>query len=131
LVRRPLQLPRCSTCTALAAVVVAAVGGSGYYGGAGGGGGGGEVIVFGDEVTAGTIDAVGGTGGYNPGNGGGGGGGGGGIVLVFYGPGGLNGTMSLDLAAGPGGVSASGPSSSNGAAGQTGVYFATSVTVNG
>jgi hypothetical protein len=28
---------------------------SGYYGGAGGGGGGGEVIVFGYEVTAGTI----------------------------------------------------------------------------
>jgi len=101
---------------------------SGIYGGAGGGGGGGEVIVFGDEVTAGTIYAVGGTGGYNPGNGGGGGGGGGGIVLVFYGPGGLNGTMSLDLAAGPGGVSAGGAS---GLAGQTGVYLATSVTVNG
>jgi len=98
------------------------------YGGSGGGGGGGEVIVFGDEVTAGTISAVGGTGGYNTADKGGGGGGGGGIVLVFYGPGGLNGTMSLDLAGGPGGVSASGPS---GLAGQTGVYLATSVTVNG
>jgi len=98
------------------------------WGGAGGGGGGGEVIVFGDEVNAGTIYAAGGTGGYNPGSPGGGGGGGGGIVLVFYGAGGLNGTMSLDLAGGPGGVSASGPS---GLAGQTGVYLATSVTVNG
>jgi len=105
------------------------VGSSGYYGGAGGGGGGGEVIVFGDEVTAGTIDAVGGTGGYNPGGYGGGGGGGGGIVLVFYGPGGLNGTMSLDLAGGPGGVSTN--TSWSGLAGQTGVYLATSVTVNG
>jgi len=103
-------------------------GGSTNYGGAGGGGGAGEVIIFGDNVIAGTIDAVGGTGGYNPGSMGGGGGGGGGIVLVFYGPGGLNGTMSLDLAGGPGGVSASGPS---GLAGQTGVYLATSITVNG
>jgi hypothetical protein len=101
---------------------------SGYYGGAGGGGGGGEVIVFGDEVTAGSISAVGGTGGYNRGNGGGGGGGGGGAVLIFYGLGGLNETMSLDLAAGPGGGSAS---SVSGLAGQTGVYLATSVTVNG
>jgi len=107
-----------------------AVGGSGYYGGAGGGGGGGEVIVFGDEVTAGTVSAVGGTGGYNPDTYGGGGGGGGGIVLVFYGPGGLNGTMSLDLAAGATGVSASNVNW-YGYAGQTGVYFATSVTVNG
>jgi hypothetical protein len=98
------------------------------YGGSGGGGGGGEVIVFGDEVTAGTISAVGGTGGYNTANKGGGGGGGGGIVLVFYGTGGLNGTMSLDLAGGATGVSASG---AIGLAGQTGVYLATSVTVNG
>jgi hypothetical protein len=105
------------------------VGGSGYYGGGGGGGGGGEVIVFGDEVTAGTIDAVGGTGGYNPGGYGGGGGGGGGIVLIFYGPGGLNGTMSLDLAGGGTGLSTN--TSWSGAAGQTGVYLATSVTVNG
>jgi len=98
------------------------------WGGAGGGGGGGEVIVFGDEVTAGTVSAVGGTGGYNPGNEGGGGGGGGGIVLAFYGAGGLNGTMSLDLAGGGTGVTASGY---NGLAGQTGVYLATSITVNG
>jgi hypothetical protein len=98
------------------------------YGSGGGGGGGGEVIVFGDEVTAGTVYAAGGNGGYDTGNNAGGGGGGGGIVLVFYGPGGLNGTMSLDLAGGGTGVSASGVS---GMAGQTGVYLATSVTVNG
>jgi len=49
-------------------------------------------------------------------------------VLVFYGAGGLNGTMSLDLAGGGTGVSASGYS---GLAGQTGVYLATSITVNG
>ncbi len=98
------------------------------YGSGGGGGGGGEVIVFGDEVIAGTVSAAGGNGGYDIGNNAGGGGGAGGIVLVFYGPGGLNGTMSLDLAGGPGGVSASGVS---GMAGQTGVYLATSVTVNG
>ena len=84
--------------------------------------------MFGDEVTAGSVSAVGGTGGYDPGNEGGGGGGAGGIVLVFYGPRGLNGTMSLDLAGGGTGVSAS---SASGLAGQTGVYLATSVTVNG
>jgi len=100
------------------------------YAGGGGGGGGGEVIAFGDTVIAGTIDAAGGNGGYDTGNGPGGGGGAGGIVLVFYGPGGLNGTMSLDLAAGGTGVSASAPYWS-GLAGQTGVYLATSVTVNG
>jgi len=100
------------------------------WGGAGGGGGGGEVIVFGDNVTAGSVSAVGGTGGYNPGNKGGGGGGAGGIVLAFYGAGGLNGTMSLDLAGGPGGVSASNVNA-YGLAGQTGVYLAASVTVNG
>jgi hypothetical protein len=100
----------------------------GSYGSGGGGGGGGEVIVFGDEVTAGTVYAAGGNGGYDTGGMVGGGGGAGGIVLVFYGPGGLNGTMSLDLAGGGTGVSASGAS---GLAGQTGVYLATSVTVNG
>jgi hypothetical protein len=97
------------------------------WGGSGGGGGGGEVIVFGDEVNAGTIYAVGGTGGYSGGEGGGGGGAGG-IVLVFYGAGGLNGTMSLDLAGGGPGMVGTSPS---GAAGQTGVYLATSITVNG
>ncbi|MCG2873159.1 MAG: hypothetical protein L7G94_04245 [Acidilobus sp.] len=61
--------------------------------------------------------------GYNPGNAGGDG-----ITLVFYCPRDLNGTKSLDPAAGPGGVSASGPS---GLAGQAGAYFTTSVTVNG
>jgi hypothetical protein len=65
---------------------------------------------------------VSGTGGYNPGNAEGGS-----IALVFYYPGGLNGTKSLDPATGPGGMSASGPS---GLAGQAGAYFATSVTVN-
>ena len=93
-------------------------------GGGSGSGGGGGVIMFGDEVTAG---AVGSTDCYNPGNAGGGRGGDG-IALVFYCPGGLNGTKSLDPAAGPGGLSASGPS---GLAGQTGVYLAISVIVNG
>jgi hypothetical protein len=100
------------------------------YGGGGGGGGGGEVIIFGNEVTAGSISAVGGTGGYDPGGNGGGGGGGGGIVLAFYGAGGLNGTMSLDLAGGGTGVSASNVYA-YGLAGQTGAYLATSITVNG
>ena len=107
-----------------------AAGSSPGYGGGGGGGGGGEVIIFGNEVTAGSISAVGGTGGYDPGSNGGGGGGGGGIVLVFYGAGGLNGAMSLDLAGEPGGVSASNVNA-YGLAGQTGVYLATSITVNG
>jgi hypothetical protein len=105
-------------------------GGSTNYGGAGGGGGAGEVIIFGDNVIAGTISAVGGTGGYNPDNMAGGGGGGGGIVLAFYGAGGLNGTMSLDLAGGGTGVSASNVYA-YGLAGQTGAYLATSITVNG
>jgi len=123
-----------STVTPLLYVYGSGGGGGGQstnaYAGGGGGGGGGELIVFGDEVNAGTIYAVGGAGGYNPDNEGGGGGGAGGIVLVFYGTGGLNGTMSLDLAGGPGGVSASSPSWS-GQAGQTGVYLATPITVNG
>ncbi len=92
-------------------------------GGGSGSGGGDGVIMFGDEVTA---SAVGSTGGYNPGNAGGGRGGDG-IALIFYCPGGLNGTKSLDPAAGPEGLSASGPSV---LAGQTGVYLATSVIVN-
>ena len=103
--------------------IVSPYGAAGGGGGSGSGGGGG-VIMFGDEVTAG---AVGGTGSYNPGNAGGGRGGDG-ITLVFYCPGGLNGTKSLDPAAGPGGLSASGPS---GLAGQTGVYLAISVIVPG
>jgi len=103
-------------------------GSTGAVGAGGGGGGGGEAVIYGYNVIAGTVYAVGGTGSYSPDNFGGGGGGGGGVVLVFYGPGGLNGTMSVDLAGGGTGVSASGPS---GLAGQTGVYLATSVTVNG
>ena len=106
--------------------IVSSYGAAGGGGGSGSGGGGG-VIMFGDEVTASAVSAMDGTGGYNPGNAGGGRGGGG-IALVFYCPGGLNGTKSLDPAAGPGGMSASGLS---GLAGQAGAYFATSVTVNG
>jgi hypothetical protein len=106
--------------------IVSSYGAAGGGGGSGSGGGGG-VIMFGDEVTASAVSAMDGTGGYNPGNAGGGREGDG-ITLVFYCPGGLNGTKSLDPAAGPGGMSASGPS---GLAGQAGAYFATSVTVNG
>jgi hypothetical protein len=105
-------------------------GGSGYYGGGGGGGGGGEAIIYGYEVIAGTVDANGGAGGSSTGfNGIAGGGGGGGVVMVFYGPGGLSGTMSYSLDGGPGGVG--GTSSYNGYPGGTGSYLATSVIVNG
>ena len=104
--------------------------GSGYTGGGGGGGGGGEVIIYGYDVIAGTIDVAGGAGGSSTGVGGiAGGGGGGGVALVFYGPGGLSGTMSYSLAGGAGGVSST--SSYNGYPGGTGSYLATSVTVNG
>jgi len=58
----------------------------------------------------------------------GGGGGGGGIALVFYGPGGLNGTMSYNVAGGSGGYYSTGYYS---LAGQPGTYYAGSVTVNG
>jgi len=106
---------------------------SSQYGGGAGGGGGGEVIIYGYSVIAGTVDAYGGAGGTGGLDGsyigGGGGGGGGGIILVFYGPGGLSGTMNYNVA--PGGGGAGSTSSLNGLAGQTGVYFATSVTVNG
>jgi hypothetical protein len=104
---------------------------AGVIGGGGGGGGGGEVVIYGYNVVAGTIDAAGGAGG----TGGtpscsltGGGGGGGGIALIFYGPGGLNGTMSYDLAGGSGGLCGT---SSYSLAGQSGTYYAGSVTVNG
>jgi len=101
-------------------------GGSGYYGGGGAGGGGGEAIIYGYDVIAGTVDANGGTGG----NGSiAGGGGGGGVALVFYGPGGLSGTMSYSLAGGAGGVGST--SIYNGYPGGTGSYLAASVTVNG
>jgi hypothetical protein len=106
---------------------------SGQYGGGGGGGGGGEVIIYGDSVIAGNIYANGGPGGTGGLDGsyigGGGGGGGGGVILVFYGPGGLSGTMYYNVAPGPGGVGST--SSLNGLPGQTGVYLATSVIVNG
>jgi hypothetical protein len=101
-------------------------GSSGYLGGGGGGGGGGEAIIYGYEVIAGTVDAAGGVGGTG---GGGGGGGGGGAVLVFYGSGGLNGSMNVNVAGGAGGVGST--SSYNGQPGGTGSYLATSVTVNG
>jgi len=100
--------------------------GTGYYGGGGGGGGGGEVIIYGYDVIAGTVDANGGAGGTGYV---GGGGGGGGVALVFYGPGGLSGTMSYSLAGGAGGVGST--STYNGYPGGTGSYLATSVTVNG
>jgi hypothetical protein len=90
---------------------------SGYVGYGGGGGGGGEVIIYGNSVIAGNVNAYGGNGG---GGGGSGGGGAGGIIFVFYGPGGLSGTMSYNVSGGSGNY-----------AGSTGVYLATSVTVNG
>jgi len=106
---------------------------TGAIGGGGGGGGGGEVVIYGYNVIAGTIDAAGGVGGTSCTTGGcctctGGGGGGGGIALVFYGPGGLNGTMSYDVAGGSGGLWSTG---SYALAGQPGTYYAGSVTVNG
>jgi len=89
------------------------LGGSGGGGGAedynyadcgGGGGGGGEIIIFGINVTAGTVTAKGG----NGGNGGSegdrdsaGGGGGGGIIYVFYKS--LSGTFTFDVSGGAGG----------------------------
>ena len=90
---------------------------SGYVGYGGGGGGGGEAIIYGNGVIAGNVSAYGGSGG---GGGGSGGGGGGGITFVFYGPGGLSGTMSYNVSGGSGNY-----------AGSTGIYLATSVTVNG
>ena len=106
---------------------------TGAIGGGGGGGGGGEVIIYGYNVIAGTIDAAGGIGGTGCstggcGSGAGGGGGGGGIALIFYGPGGLNGTMTYNLAGGSGGYWSTGAYSS---AGQPGTYYIGSVTVNG
>ena len=106
---------------------------TGFITGGGGGGGGGEVIIYGYNVVAGTIDAAGGIGGTGCDTGGcnncmGGGGGGGGIALIFYGPGGLNGTMAYSLAGGSGGYYSTG---AYGYAGQPGTYYAGSVTVNG
>jgi hypothetical protein len=106
---------------------------TGVVGGGGGGGGGGEAIIYGYNVIAGTINAAGGIGGTGCNTGGccsvtGGGGGGGGIALVFYGPGGLNGTMAYNVAGGSGGYWSTG---SYALAGANGTYYAGSVTVNG
>ena len=106
---------------------------TGCIAGGGGGGGGGEVIIYGYNVIAGTIDAAGGIGGTGCnvggcGTGAGGGGGGGGIALIFYGPGGLNGTMTYNLAGGSGGYYSTGAYSY---AGANGTYYAGSVTVSG
>jgi hypothetical protein len=104
---------------------------TGVIGGGGGGGGGGEVVIYGYNIIAGTIDAAGGTGGTGATpicSLTGGGGGGGGIALIFYGPGGLNGTMSYDLAGGSGGLCGT---NSYSLAGQPGTYYMGSVTVNG
>ncbi len=84
------------------------LGGSGGGGGAanagGGGGGGGQVIVIGNSVTAGTINARGGNGGNgDPANYGyGGGGGGGGLIYVAYNS--LTGTFTTSVAGGAGGT---------------------------
>jgi hypothetical protein len=105
---------------------------TGYYGGGGGGGGGGEVIIYGYNVIAGTAFANGGNGGVGSTGGltqgAGGGGGGGGILLVFYGPGGLNGSIGFEALGGSGGLYAT---DSYAPAGQSGTYYAGSVTVNG
>ena len=110
----------------------AAQGSTGAYGGAGGGGGGGEVIIYGYSVIAGTAFANGGNGGVGSTGGltqgAGGGGGGGGILLVFYGPGGLNGTIGFQALGGSGGLYAT---NSYASAGANGTYYAGSVTVNG
>jgi len=104
---------------------------TGAIGGGGGGGGGGEVVIYGYNVIAGTIDAAGGIGGTGCGgcsSSAGGGGGGGGIALIFYGPGGLNGTMAYSLAGGSGGFYST---SSYSLAGANGTYYAGPVTVSG
>jgi hypothetical protein len=105
---------------------------TGYYGGGGGGGGGGEAVIYGYNVIAGTAFANGGNGGVGATGGitgsAGGGGGGGGILLVFYGPGGLNGTIGFQALGGSGGLYAT---NSYSLAGANGTYYAGSVTVNG
>jgi hypothetical protein len=104
---------------------------TGYAGGGGGGGGAGEAIIYGYSVEAGTINAYGGNGGNGVVNStsGGGGGGGGGLVFVIYGPGGLSGTMNVNVAGGLPGTGAAQYVAAQ--PGGTGVYIATSVTVNG
>jgi hypothetical protein len=104
---------------------------TGCYGGGGGGGGGGEVTIYGYNVIAGTTFANGGNGGEGSPDllqSGGGGGGGGGTLLVFYGPGGLNGSIDFEAVGGSGGLFYTNYYAS---AGQSGTYYAGSVTVNG
>jgi hypothetical protein len=108
---------------------------SGWGPGGGGGGGGGEVIIYGQNITLGTVNAVGGTGGISAGNySTGGGGGGGGIALVFYAPlvggaaGSVNGTLVMNAAGGVGGSSST---IRSGNAGQPGNAYIVVVTVNG
>lgn len=75
-----------------------------YEANGGGGGGGGQIIIYGTNIVAGTIDAKGGAGGAGGGEGSydcGGGGGGGGVVYVFYRT--LSGTFNFDVAGGAGG----------------------------
>jgi len=104
---------------------------TGYAGAGGGGGGAGEAIIYGYNVIAGTVNAYGGNGGNGVVNStsGAGGGGGGGLVFVIYGPGGLSGTMNVNVAGGLPGTGAAQFVAAS--AGGTGVYIATSVTVNG
>ena len=104
---------------------------TGYAGAGGGGGGGGEVIIYGYNVIGGTVFAAGGNGGmgYVGSTTAGGGGGGGGLVFVMYGPRGLSGTMNVNVAGGLAGTGAAQYAAAT--PGQTGVYVATSVTVNG
>jgi hypothetical protein len=104
---------------------------TGYAGAGGGGGGAGEAIIYGYKIVAGTVNAYGGNGGNGDVNStsGAGGGGGGGLVFVIYGPGGLSGTMNVNVAGGQPGTGAAQFVAAT--PGGSGVYIATSVTVNG
>jgi hypothetical protein len=89
-------------------ISIPSLGGSGGGGGGtsssdaggGGGGGGGQVIIYGTNATAGSVQAKGGNGGGKYGVGGLGGGGGGGIAYVFYKS--LSGTFTYDVSGGSG-----------------------------
>jgi len=50
------------------------------------------------------------------------------MLLVFYGPGGLNGSIDFEAVGGSGGLYST---NSYASAGQSGTYYAGSVTVNG
>jgi hypothetical protein len=82
--------------------------------GGGGGGGGGQIIIYGTNAIAGSVQAKGGNGGGRYSGGGLGGGGGGGIVYVLYKS--LSGTFTYDVGGGAGAN-----------AGGTGVFRAISV----